>query len=85
MLDSLAIELIDILRYNLDSEGGDMHDAYYTHRRKIWPPTHDRVEGELYKEGALLYGFGSPMLTVDDPGLTKGMQVQAGTVMVTEA
>lgn len=41
-----------------------MHDAYYAHRRKIWPPTHERVEGEKYLEGALLYGFGSPMLTV---------------------
>jgi len=50
--------------YNCNSEGGDIHDSYYEHRRKIWPPTHERIEGEKYQEGALLYGFGSPMLTV---------------------
>jgi len=50
--------------YNCDLDGGDIHDAYYEHRRKIWPPTHERIEGERYQEGALLYGFGSPMLTV---------------------
>lgn len=49
--------------YNCKREG-NLHDAYYEDRRKIWPPTHLRVEGEEYAEGALRYGFGSPMLSV---------------------
>ena len=51
-------------RYIPATSSGDIHDAYYAHRRRIWPPTHERTEGESYGEGALLYGFGSPMLTV---------------------
>lgn len=50
--------------YNCKSEG-DLHDAYYADRAKLWPPTHKRQEGEKYEEGALRYGFGSPMLSVD--------------------
>ena len=50
--------------YNCKSEG-DLHDAYYEDRAKLWPPTHKRQEGEKYEEGALRYGFGSPMLSVD--------------------
>jgi hypothetical protein len=46
--------------YNGSSEG-DNHDAYYAHRRKIWPPTAERVAGVDYTEGALTYGYGSPM------------------------
>lgn len=50
--------------YNCKSEG-DLHDAYYEDRAKLWPPTHTRQEGENYEEGALRCGFGSPMLSVD--------------------
>ena len=50
--------------YNCKSEG-DLHDAYYEDRAKMWPPTHKRKEGEKYELGALRYGFGSPMLSVD--------------------
>lgn len=50
--------------YNCKSEG-DLHDAYYEDRAKLWPPTHKRQEGEKYEVGALRYGFGSPMLSVD--------------------
>lgn len=49
--------------YNCKSEG-NLHDAYYADRRVIWPATHMRKEGEKYEQGALRYGFGSPMLTV---------------------
>lgn len=42
-----------------------MHDDYYADREKLWPPTHKRQEGKKYDEGALRYGFGSPMLSVD--------------------
>ncbi|KZT34750.1 PhyH-domain-containing protein [Sistotremastrum suecicum HHB10207 ss-3] len=52
--------------YNCDSDGGDIHDEYYVHRRKLWPPTHERLVGEKYEEGAVLYGFGSPMLTIQE-------------------
>jgi len=46
--------------YNGISEG-DKHDSYYIHRRKLWPPTFERVPGEKYKEGALTFAYGSPM------------------------
>lgn len=57
--------------YNCKSEG-DLHDAYYADRAKLWPPTHKRQEGEKYEEGAMRYGFGSPMLSV---GLGKQLAV----------
>jgi ectoine hydroxylase-related dioxygenase (phytanoyl-CoA dioxygenase family) len=50
--------------YNCASEG-DLHDAYYEDRKKLWPSTHLRVEGKDYSEGAMRYGFGSPMLSVE--------------------
>ena len=50
--------------YNCKSEG-DLHDEYYVDRAKLWPPTHKRQAGENYDEGAMRYGFGSPMLSVD--------------------
>lgn len=46
--------------YNGISEG-DKHDAYYAHRRTVWPPTSERVPGVDYTEGAITYAFGSPM------------------------
>ncbi|KAM3547800.1 hypothetical protein MY1884_009436 [Beauveria asiatica] len=50
--------------YNCASEG-DLHKGYYEHRKKEWPATHMRKKGESYEKGALTYGFGSPMLSVD--------------------
>ncbi|KAH8805297.1 hypothetical protein F5884DRAFT_679305, partial [Xylogone sp. PMI_703] len=50
--------------YNRASEG-DLHDKYYEDRRKLWPPTHLRKEGDLYEEGRERYAYGSPMLSVD--------------------
>lgn len=50
--------------YNLAAEG-DLHKAYYEDRKKEWPATHMRKAGESYEKGALTYGFGSPMLSVD--------------------
>ncbi|KAF3903895.1 hypothetical protein ABW20_dc0109030 [Dactylellina cionopaga] len=50
--------------YNYAREG-DLHDQYYEDRKKLWPPTYLRKEGEKYEEGALRYGFGSPMLSVE--------------------
>ncbi len=31
----------------------------------VWPPVQLRRKGERYEEGALRYGYGSPMLSVD--------------------
>ncbi|KAJ0414048.1 hypothetical protein BJY00DRAFT_305898 [Aspergillus carlsbadensis] len=50
--------------YNRAAEG-DLHDQYYEDRRKLWPATHLRKEGETYEEGRMRYGYGSPMLTVE--------------------
>ncbi|KAL5092851.1 hypothetical protein Trisim1_000586 [Trichoderma cf. simile WF8] len=50
--------------YNRASEG-DLHHDYYELRKKEWPATHMRKEGETYEDGALRYAFGSPMLSVD--------------------
>ena len=47
--------------FNAVSDGGDMRKAYYEKRRKEWPPTFERQQGERYDLGAKLYGFGSPM------------------------
>ena len=51
--------------YNRACEG-DLRKGYYEHRGKEWPATHMRKEGESYAAGALTYGFGSPMLSVDE-------------------
>lgn len=50
--------------YNSKSEG-DLHEAYYAQRRIEYPPTHLRKPGERFDKGALRYGFGSPMISVD--------------------
>jgi 2-aminoethylphosphonate dioxygenase len=50
--------------YNCAREG-DLHDKYYAHRKIVWPPAQLRKKGETYQEGALMYGYGSPMLSVD--------------------
>ncbi|CAG8402982.1 unnamed protein product [Penicillium salamii] len=50
--------------YNCVTEG-NLHEQYYSDRRKAWPATHMRREGEKYEEGRVRYAFGSPMLTVD--------------------
>ena len=50
--------------YNAVSDGGDKHDSYYEHRRRIFPPTFEQKQGENYDEGRALYAFGTPMLSV---------------------
>lgn len=49
--------------YNRAAEG-NLRDQYCEDRRRLWPATHLRKEGEAYEEGRLRYGYGSPMLTV---------------------
>ncbi|KAK1061774.1 hypothetical protein LTR74_010791 [Friedmanniomyces endolithicus] len=48
--------------YNCASEG-DLHDEYYARRKVEWPPTHLRKAGETFEDGALRYGYGSPMIS----------------------
>ena len=50
--------------YNALADGGDKHDSYYEHRRRIFPPTFEQKEGENYEEGRALFAFGTPMLSV---------------------
>lgn len=50
--------------YNQAKEG-DLHRDYYIDRQKEWPASHMRKDGVDYAKGALTYGFGSPMLSVD--------------------
>lgn len=52
--------------FNAISDGGDRHAAYYVKRRKEWPPTAERVQGQDYSMGAKQYGFGSPMWGATD-------------------
>ena len=49
--------------YNCAKEG-DLHDPYYRDRQVLWPATHEVIEGKDYSQGALRYGYGSPMLSV---------------------
>jgi 2-aminoethylphosphonate dioxygenase len=50
--------------YNCTAEG-DLRRAYYEDRKQLWPATHMRKQGEEYAEGAMRYGFGSPMLSIE--------------------
>ncbi|KAL2061153.1 hypothetical protein VTL71DRAFT_7426 [Oculimacula yallundae] len=50
--------------YNSNTEG-DLHDAYYERRAKLWPATHKRKEGVDYSSGAKNYAYGTPMRTIE--------------------
>ncbi|KAJ7241643.1 hypothetical protein C8J57DRAFT_1369038 [Mycena rebaudengoi] len=47
------------------NSGGNKRAAYYADRRKLWPATGDREPGEEYATGAHIFGFATPMLSVD--------------------
>ncbi|KAJ7762992.1 hypothetical protein B0H16DRAFT_1528405 [Mycena metata] len=53
--------------YNASTGSGDddKRAVYYNDRRKLWPATADRAPDEEYAIGASIFGFGTPMLTVD--------------------
>ncbi|KAJ7930865.1 hypothetical protein B0H13DRAFT_2530751 [Mycena leptocephala] len=51
--------------YNALAGAGDKRAAYYADRRKLWPATGDREPDEEYAVGANIFGFATPMLTVD--------------------
>ena len=50
--------------YNSKSEG-DLHDAYYERRAKLYPATHKRKEGTDYSKGAQNYAYGTPMRSIE--------------------
>ncbi|KAL5328080.1 hypothetical protein ACEPPN_005788 [Leptodophora sp. 'Broadleaf-Isolate-01'] len=52
--------------YNSKSEG-DLHDAYYEKRAKLYPATHKRKEGVDYSSGAQNYAYGTPMRSIEKP------------------
>ncbi|KAJ7710541.1 hypothetical protein B0H17DRAFT_911331, partial [Mycena rosella] len=51
--------------YNSLRGAGDKRTAYYDDRRKLWPATADRDPNEEYAVGAAIFGFATPMLSVD--------------------
>ncbi|KAJ7461125.1 hypothetical protein FB451DRAFT_489872 [Mycena latifolia] len=51
--------------YNSLHGAGDKRAAYYADRRKLWPATADRDPDEEYAVGASIFGFATPMLSVD--------------------
>lgn len=48
------------LTYNAASEG-DLRDHYYTEKRKLFPPSYEREEGQDYSEGATIYNLATPI------------------------
>jgi hypothetical protein len=54
--------------YNPKIEG-DLHDAYYGKRAKLWPATHKRKDGVNYSEGVQDYAYGTPMRTIETLGV----------------
>ncbi len=50
--------------YNTKSEG-DLHDAYYEKRTKLYPATHKRLPGVDYSSGVQNYAYGTPMRSIE--------------------
>ncbi|KAH7400303.1 hypothetical protein BKA64DRAFT_622965 [Cadophora sp. MPI-SDFR-AT-0126] len=50
--------------YNSKSEG-NLHDAYYERRAKLYPATHKRKQGVDYSSGAQNYAYGTPMRSIE--------------------
>ncbi|KAH7327484.1 hypothetical protein BKA65DRAFT_555038 [Rhexocercosporidium sp. MPI-PUGE-AT-0058] len=50
--------------YNSKIEG-DLHDAYYEKRAKLYPATHKREKGVDYSSGAKNYAYGTPMRSIE--------------------
>ncbi|KAJ7193161.1 hypothetical protein GGX14DRAFT_577517 [Mycena pura] len=51
--------------YNALAGAGDKRAAYYADRRELWPATADRKPDDDYAVGASIFGFATPMLSVD--------------------
>ncbi|KAL1847181.1 hypothetical protein Plec18170_008745 [Paecilomyces lecythidis] len=51
--------------FHAKSDGLDLRKKYYEHRRKMFPPDHERVPGEDYTQGYKIYGFAAPFSRVE--------------------
>jgi len=49
--------------YHGKSDGLDLRQKYYKHRRENFPPDHERVEGKDYTQGYKTYGFAAPFMS----------------------
>ncbi|KAJ7136371.1 epoxidase subunit A [Mycena crocata] len=58
-------------RGTAEAGAGAKRTMYYADRRKMWPATADRDSGEDYAVGASIFGFATPMLSVDSATYTK--------------
>ncbi|OAA75571.1 Phytanoyl-CoA dioxygenase [Akanthomyces lecanii RCEF 1005] len=50
--------------FYMAKDGKDLRKKYYEHRRKVFPPDHEREEGNEYEQGWKTYGFAAPFSTV---------------------
>ncbi|ORX35288.1 hypothetical protein BD324DRAFT_642970 [Kockovaella imperatae] len=46
--------------YSAESDGKDLREKYYAHRREAFPPDHERKADVDYSEGYKTYGFAAP-------------------------
>ncbi|OQV03417.1 hypothetical protein CLAIMM_08465 [Cladophialophora immunda] len=49
--------------YHGKSDGLDLRQRYYKHRRDNFPPDHERVAGKDYSQGYKTYGFAAPFMS----------------------
>ncbi|KIY00005.1 uncharacterized protein Z520_04642 [Fonsecaea multimorphosa CBS 102226] len=49
--------------YHGKSDGLDLRQRYYKHRRENFPPDHERVAGKDYSQGYKTYGFAAPFMS----------------------
>ncbi|KAL6251431.1 hypothetical protein RBB50_001640 [Rhinocladiella similis] len=49
--------------YHGKSDGENLRQEYYRHRRENFPPDSERVEGKDYSQGYKTYGFAAPFMS----------------------
>ncbi|EXJ75417.1 uncharacterized protein A1O5_02113 [Cladophialophora psammophila CBS 110553] len=49
--------------YHGKSDGVDLRQRYYKHRRENFPPDHEREAGKDYSQGYKTYGFAAPFMS----------------------
>lgn len=54
------------LTFNAVSDGGYLRNAYYGHKRKMFPPEAERISGVDYSEGAKIYNLATPITNKKD-------------------
>ncbi|KAH8697403.1 hypothetical protein BGW36DRAFT_378633 [Talaromyces proteolyticus] len=60
--------------FHSKSDGLELRQKYYAHRRANFPPDHEREEGKDYAQGFKTYGFAAPFSKIGD----KAVAVVAG-------